>query len=88
MDIRRELARDIELAGGNMSFKGLQSRLQSELEKLIGPSMKVNSIETSDKPFSAWKGGSIFATVAQEAMWVSKQLYDESGPPVIHTKVF
>lgn len=40
-------------------------------------------------PYSIWEGGHILASLATfEQMWISKGEYDDSGPSIVHRKVF
>ena len=87
IDIRMTLYGNIVLSGGNTMFPGIAERMHSELDDQCGRRVKV--IAPPERKFSAWIGGSILASLSTfQQMWISKQEYDEVGPPIIHRKCF
>lgn len=78
VDIRRDLYKNIFLAGGNSQFKGFQERLTKELQELSpdGTEVKVRRCGDSN---SAWLGGAIVASMFTKNMFISKEEYDENG---------
>ena len=84
IDIRKDLFANIVLCGGSTVFPGLKDRMQKELSGLAPSGMKVKVIANPEN-ISAWFGGSIMASLSTfQAMWVSKQQYDECGPSIVH----
>jgi actin-related protein len=61
-DVRKELYRNIILAGGNTLFRGFEARLKKELKALDPgvPCFKV--IPSISKIFSVWVGGCVLST--------------------------
>jgi actin-related protein len=87
VDIRRDLFRNIVLAGGTTMVRGIADRMQEELTALAPKTMQIKIIVTPESKYSAWIGGSILASGRSfEQMWISKQEYDESGPSIVHRK--
>ena len=87
IDIRMTLYGNIVLSGGNTMFPGIAERMHRELDDQCGRRVKV--IAPPERKFSAWIGGSILASLSTfQQMWISKQEYDEVGPPIIHRKCF
>ncbi|KAF0984498.1 hypothetical protein FDP41_000397 [Naegleria fowleri] len=89
IDLRKTLAQNIFLSGGSTQFKGLQTRLQHDLQQVLPYSQKVrvsNSIHDSQQ-YLAWIGGSILGKMSRftyDAM--SREEYDEMGPHHAHVK--
>uniref|UniRef100_A0A1A9ZNW6 Uncharacterized protein n=1 Tax=Glossina pallidipes TaxID=7398 RepID=A0A1A9ZNW6_GLOPL len=49
----------------------------------------IKIIAPPERKYSVWIGGSILASLSTfQQMWISKQEYDESGPPIVHRKCF
>ncbi len=87
-DIRRELYRNIVLSGGNSMFPGIAPRMLKELTKLAPASLKIEIVAPETK-YSAWRGGSILASLSTfQQMWISTEEYAEFGPSVVHRKCF
>ena len=82
---RRDIYCNILLCGGSTFFPGLGERLQAELVE-TGPwgeqtSVRVRVIETPERNYHVWIGGSIQASLTSfAASWVTKQEYEEYGP--------
>ncbi|KAJ3139698.1 actin [Irineochytrium annulatum] len=88
-DVRRELYGNVVLSGGTTLFNGMQERMQRELQGLAPSSVKVKVVAPPERRYSVWIGGSILASLSTfQAMWISKQEYDESGPSIVHRKCF
>ncbi|KAF2894064.1 hypothetical protein ILUMI_12109 [Ignelater luminosus] len=88
-DIRKDLYTNIILSGGNTTFRGIADRMQKEVNALAPPATKIQIIAPPERKYSAWIGGSVLATLSTfPQTWISKQEYDECGPPIIHRKCF
>uniref|UniRef100_A0A182MFY5 Actin, cytoplasmic n=1 Tax=Anopheles culicifacies TaxID=139723 RepID=A0A182MFY5_9DIPT len=63
--------------------------IQAEITALAPSSIKIKIIAPPERKYSVWIGGSILASLSTfQAMWISKQEYDESGPGIVHRKCF
>jgi actin len=63
--------------------------MQREITALAPSSMKIKIVAPPERKYSVWIGGSILASLSTfQQMWISKQEYDESGPSIVHRKVF
>eukprot|EP00930_Biecheleria_cincta_P095947 TRINITY_DN87832_c0_g1_i1.p1 TRINITY_DN87832_c0_g1~~TRINITY_DN87832_c0_g1_i1.p1 ORF type:complete len:305 (-),score=43.17 TRINITY_DN87832_c0_g1_i1:108-1022(-) len=85
-DIRRDLYRNIVLAGGCTMFQGMQDRLARELVALAPTNASVEVIASPARQYAAWAGGSIFASVL-ECAWITKDDFDKAGPGIVHRLV-
>merc|ERR1712012_546182 len=89
VDIRKDLYANTVMSGGTTMFPGIDDRMQKELTSLAPPTMKIKIIAPPERKYSVWIGGSILASLSTfQAMWISKQEYDESGPSIVHRKCF
>jgi len=89
MDIRRDLYENIVLSGGTTMYKGLQERLLHGLKSKVPASMvdRLKVIAPTERKYSVWIGGSILSSLSTfETMWVTREMYQESGVSVIHSK--
>jgi len=73
-------------------FPGMQERFAKELAAL-SPSVSawdMKVIAAPERKLSTWIGGSIIASLENclQSKWISKELYDESGPTCVHDKCF
>eukprot|EP00930_Biecheleria_cincta_P084148 TRINITY_DN73641_c0_g1_i1.p1 TRINITY_DN73641_c0_g1~~TRINITY_DN73641_c0_g1_i1.p1 ORF type:complete len:484 (-),score=87.80 TRINITY_DN73641_c0_g1_i1:789-2240(-) len=88
-DIHKDLYHSILLAGGSMTFKGMEERLAKELRALVPLGCGIKVIAPPEQKYAVWKGGSILASLSTfQGMWVMKADYDESGPQIVHRKCF
>jgi actin-related protein len=89
VDIRKDLYANTVLSGGTTMFPGIADRMQYEIKNLAPATMKIKIIAPPERKYSVWIGGSILASLSTfQAMWISKQEYDESGPNIVHRKCF
>merc|ERR1719438_466477 len=89
VDIRKDLYATTVLSGGTTMFAGIADRMTKELTALAPSTMKIKIIAPPERKYSVWIGGSILASLSTfQAMWISKQEYDESGPAIVHRKCF
>jgi len=89
VDIRKDLYGNTVLSGGTTMFEGIAERMQKEITSLAPASMKIKIVAPPERKYSVWIGGSILASLSTfQAMWISKQEYDESGPSIVHRKCF
>ncbi|XP_011798304.1 PREDICTED: beta-actin-like protein 2 isoform X1 [Colobus angolensis palliatus] len=89
VDIRKDLYANIVLSGGSTMYPGIADRMQKEIITLAPSTMKIKIIAPPERKYSVWIGGSILASLSTfQQMWISKQEYDEAGPPIVHRKCF
>jgi len=89
VDIRKDLYANIVLSGGTTMFTGISERLTKEMTALAPSTMRIKVVAPPERKYSVWIGGSILASLSTfQAMWISKQEYDESGPSIVHRKCF
>jgi len=89
VDIRKDLYGNTVLSGGTTMFEGIAERMQKEITALAPASMKIKIVAPPERKYSVWIGGSILSSLSTfQAMWISKQEYDESGPSIVHRKCF
>ncbi|XP_027218506.1 actin-2, muscle-specific [Penaeus vannamei] len=89
IDIRKDLFANVVMSGGTTMYPGIADRMQKELGNLAPPTIKIKIIAPPERKYSVWIGGSILASLSTfQAMWVTKEEYDESGPGIVHRKCF
>ncbi|KAI4561276.1 hypothetical protein MJG53_012339 [Ovis ammon polii x Ovis aries] len=89
VDIRKDLYANTVLSGGSTMYPGIADRMQKEIVALAPSTMKIKIIAPPERKYSVWIGGSILASLSTfQQMWISKQEYDEAGPPIVHRKCF
>ena len=87
LDIRKDMYANIILSGGSTMFSGFVERMQKELSDCAPPNVQPQVIAEPDRKYSAWIGGSMFASFSCfQNLWTSKDEYDEYGPSIIHRK--
>jgi actin-related protein len=84
--IRNNLYNNIVLAGGNTMFPGLCERINKEIIKVTPASTKVKVISSPERKDSVWIGGSIFAMQCSPDTWITKEMYEEHGASIVHSK--
>ena len=85
VDQRKDLYANIVLAGGSTKFEGFAARLEKEMVALAPSSMEIKVVAPLDREYSAWIGGSIFASLSTFSnKWVSKSKFDLSGSQIIN----
>lgn len=89
IDIRKDLYGNVVMSGGSTMFEGIAERMTKELTALAPAAMKIKVLAPPERKYSVWIGGSILASLSTfQAMWVSKDEYEESGPSIVHRKCF
>merc|ERR1712002_1311217 len=89
IDIRKDLFANIVMSGGTTMYAGIADRMQKEITALAPSTLKIKIIAPPERKYSVWIGGSILSSLSTfQAMWISKQEYDESGPGIVHRKCF
>merc|ERR1711879_123863 len=89
IDVRSDLWKNVVISGGSSMFPGIADRLSKEVTAMIPNTQKVKVIAPPERKYSVWIGGSILSSLSTfQAMWISKQEYDEAGPAIVHRKCF
>eukprot|EP00826_Nyctotherus_ovalis_P061132 TRINITY_DN8668_c0_g2_i2.p1 TRINITY_DN8668_c0_g2~~TRINITY_DN8668_c0_g2_i2.p1 ORF type:complete len:381 (-),score=144.04 TRINITY_DN8668_c0_g2_i2:80-1222(-) len=88
-DIRKELYKNIVLAGGSTMFPRMGERIQKEIKALAPTMTTVEYFAPPERKNSAWIGGSIISSLASfTPMFITKTEYKEEGPEIVHSKCF
>merc|ERR1712061_611725 len=83
VDIRKDLYANTVMSGGTTMYPGIADRMQKEITALASSTIKIKIIAPPERKYSVWIGGSILASLFTfQQMWISKQEYDECGPPL------
>lgn len=86
-EIKKELYKSVILSGGSTLFPGMETRLEEELRRLVGPKTKIAISASPERRFSSWIGGSLVASLASfSAMCVTRNDYNETGPSIINSR--
>jgi len=89
IDIRKDLYANTVLSGGTTMYPGIADRMQKEITVLAPSTMKIKIIAPPERKYSVWIGGSILSSLSTfQAMWITKEEYDETGPGIVHKKCF
>lgn len=88
-DIRKELYKNIVLAGGSTMFEGLRERMKSEISSLALSNVTVEVDAPADRSRSSWLGGQIISQIDKfENLWITRKQYEDSGARIVHQKCF
>ena len=89
VDIRKDLYANTVLSGGTSMYPGIADRMQKEITALAPSSIKIKIIAPPERKYSVWIGGSILGSLSTfQAMWITKEEYDDAGPGIVHRKCF
>lgn len=84
-EITKSLFSNIVFSGGSSMFPGLASRFLQEVQLLAPSHVQPNVLIVEDRQNNAWIGGSIVTSLPTfQEMWLTREEYDEKGPPIIH----
>jgi actin-related protein len=87
--IRRDFFANIILSGGSTMFEGLESRLKKDIENIAPELTRVKIFSPLERKYYPWIGGSMISSLSTfKQLWVSRDEYDENGPPIVHSKCF
>ena len=88
-EIRKELYKNIILAGGSTMFAKMGERVQKEIKALAPTMTVVDYFAPPERKNSSWIGGSIVASLTSfMPMFISKNEYKEEGVDIVHSKCF
>ncbi len=89
MTLRKSFYENIILSGGSTLFPGFEDRLAKEITALLpnSGSVKVKVRRQANAQQLVWQGGALLSSLSGfQPMWITRDDYDEVGPPVVHTK--
>lgn len=70
-------------------FKGMKDRLYKEVVALAPSTMRTDVDDPPERKYSVWMGGSILSSLQQfEAMFITRQEYQDNGTSYVHRKCF
>ena len=88
-DIRRDLFKNIVLAGGCTMFDCMKDRMKKEIQALAPSPMGPEVEAPADRKYSCWLGGAILSQIDKfEPMWITKKEFEEAGARIVHRKCF
>ena len=82
--VKRNLLKNICISGGLAKYQGFEDRFKKELKKLA-PDVTIKTVKGYEPMNSVWMGGSIVASMTERPI-ITKEVYDEVGPSLIHDK--
>ncbi|KAJ3438625.1 actin [Anaeramoeba flamelloides] len=89
VDIRKDLYLNVVISGGTSMFPGFAERVEKEVAALAPQNTQVKVHALPERKYLAWLGGSMLASLSTYGgMWISDQDYEESGPSVVHLKIY
>ncbi|MCE2155643.1 actin, cytoplasmic 2, partial [Streptococcus thermophilus] len=89
IDIRKDLLANVVMSGGTTMYAGIADRMQKEITSLSPSTIKIKIVAPPERKYSVWIGGSILGSLSTfQALWITKEEYDESGPGIVHRKCF
>ena len=87
IDVRRDMYANMVLSGGSTMFKGLKSRLGTEIASVTPRSVRVKISAHKYRTYAVWIGGSILANMNSfEQMAISREEFEETGSTIVHRK--
>ena len=88
VDIIKDLYDNIVLSGDSSMFPGIADIMTKEVSNLVPNTMKIKIIDSPERKYSVWIGGSIlFSLSTFKSMWISKVEYDESAQLLYTEKI-
>ena len=77
------------LSGGTSLLPGIKERLQRELSPLLPPGLAPSYTLLPHRKYLAWQGASIISSMSSFGVRTyTSEEYDESGPGIVHCKVY
>ena len=72
------------MSGGTTCLKGMPERTEKDYVALLPAGAKVKSIATPERKYMVWIGGSILSSLQSFSPWITRDMYEESGPSIVH----
>ncbi|CAF1037596.1 unnamed protein product, partial [Didymodactylos carnosus] len=86
-NIQKHLYGNIVLSGGTTMLPGIADRIKKEITPLAPRTTKIEIIAQPERKHATWIGGAMLAALSTfQAMWISKEEYEEQGPSIVHRK--
>ena len=71
-DIKKDLFKNIVLAGGSTMFPGMKDRMRKEIQALAPSPMSPDVEAPADRKYSCWLGGAILSLIEKfDPMWIT-----------------
>ncbi|KAA3679431.1 actin beta/gamma 1 [Paragonimus westermani] len=87
--IRKDLYANTVLSGCTTMSPGITDYMQKEITALASSTMEIRIVARPERKYSVWIVDCILVSLSTfQQMWISKQIYDESGPGIAHRKRF
>jgi actin, other eukaryote len=88
VNLRHSFYQNIVLSGASTLFEGFSERFKREMSNnIIDVSARVMVVAPRERKYSAWIGGSIFASLSiYKEKFVSNEEFLEFGPSIVHKK--
>jgi len=88
-DIKKDLFKNIVLAGGSTMFPMMKDRMKKEILALAPSPMQPDVEAPADRKYSCWLGGAILSLIEKfDPMWITLKEFKEFGPSIVHRKCF
>ena len=84
IDIRKSINENLIMSGGTTCLQGMPERTEKDYVALLPAGAKVKSIATSERKYMVWIGGSIVSSLQSFNSWIPRDVYNESGPSIVH----
>lgn len=87
INIRKELASNILLGGGNTLIKGYADVLKKKVEQALGKTYEgvVKISSPKERHYAVWTGASVVCSISNfQHIWVSKNDFEEYGVQAFH----
>ena len=90
VDLRTDLYKNVFLSGGSSMFKGIDKRLQNEVQKIIPSEAKAGVIAKKHRSCAAFIGATMVCSLPSydHSNYITKQELQEAGPSIIARKCF
>lgn len=88
IQIHNTLLSNLVVCGGMSTMNGFVERINEEIQ-IEFQNLKMKQLNTLEKKFSSWTGGSILATLPDfQHLWINKEEYEENGASCIDKRDF
>jgi actin len=87
INIRKELASNILIGGGNTLIKGFAETLKKKVEQALGKTYEgvVKISSPKERHYAVWTGASVVCSISNfQHIWVSKNDFEEYGIQAFH----
>lgn len=90
MDARPFLLGHLVVSGGTTLLNGFGTRVLNELLQRVPQDNKVRVVAPAERAYASWLGAAFLSQLSTflSEMVVTKQAYEESGEPALHSRLF